>query len=341
MKYSFRNDYSEIAHPSVLKALLEHQNVQFAGYGHDDLTKKLNKIVCDYTGKNVDTYLISGGTMANALLISKALGPYEAVISADTGHINVHETGAVEGTGHKIIAIKNNVGKICIDDLKNELKKYKDEHMVLPKMVYLSNPTEMGTIYDKEELTSMYNFCKSKGLYLFIDGARLSTSLAASKMTLKDIVSVCDAFYLGGTKNGLPYGEMLVIINEDIKHNFRYHLKNKGAMFAKTFVLSCMFLTLLQDDLYLEIAIHANKMKYILEEGLSCRNVKIEYPNKTNQLFIRLDNNLIKDLSLDYSFEVWEEFEDSSIIRLITSFATDEKMCNEFLKDFDRLRNKY
>lgn len=338
MKYSFRNDYSEIGHPTILKKLLDKATVQNVGYGFDDVTKKLEKLVCNIVESKVHVVLASGGTQANLTIISKILAPYEAVISVDTGHINVHETGAVEGTGHKILTVPGENGKITSKSIREIVTLHEDCHMVLPRLVYFSNSTEIGTTYSKEELEDIYSTCKSLGLYVFIDGARISQALAASKLTLKDIMDNSDVFYFGGTKNGLPYGEMIVIKNENIYENFYYHLKNRGAMLAKTYVVSLMFLELLKDDLYLKLAEHANQMSQKIKKDLIGIGVDICYPNLTNQLFIKLNKIEVNELANLYAFEIWEDFGEEQIIRLVTSWATPASVCAEFINDIKKMR---
>jgi threonine aldolase len=195
----------------------------------------------------------------------------------------------------------------------------------------------MGTTYTLKELQEIYACCKKLGLYVFIDGARLSQALVAENLTIKDIVDNSDVFYLGGTKNGLPYGEMIIIKDSDIYDNFHYHLKNKGAMLAKTYVVSMMFNKLLENDLYLENARHANELCQKLKEELLKLNIEICYPNKTNQLFIKLSSKLIENLSTLYAFEVWEDLGDAKIIRLVTSWATKEESIEEFIKDLKEM----
>ena len=337
MKYSFRNDYSEIGHPEILKVLLDNAYTQNTGYGFDEITKKLEELVCEKAKQPVNIVLASAGTQTNLTVISKILLPYEAVISVDSGHINVHETGAVEGTGHKVLCVPAVDGKITTDEIEKIVKLHTDCHMVHPKLVYFSNSTEVGTTYTKEELEKIYACCKKLGLYVFIDGARLSQAMVAEDITLKDMVDNSDVFYLGGTKNGLPYGEMIVIKDQEIYKNFHYHLKNRGAMLAKTYVVSMMFYKLLKEDLYLELAKNANGMNQKLKEGLKEANIEICYPNKTNQLFIKLPKKVINELSKLYAFEVWEDFEDSQIIRLVTSWATKEEKIQEFISDIKKL----
>lgn len=337
MKYSFRNDYSEIGHPDILKILLDNAYKQNTGYGFDEETKKLEERVSLLCGQNVKVVLTSAGTQTNLTVISKILKTYEAVISVDTGHINVHETGAIEATGHKVLSTLNDNGKINPKEIEKIVKLHTDCHMVYPKLVYFSNSTEVGTTYTKKELEDIYTCCKKLGLYVFIDGARLSQALVAEGITLKDMVDNSDVFYLGGTKNGLPYGEMIVIKDKDIYENFQYHLKNKGAMLAKTFVVSMMFNKLLEDNLYLKNAENANKMSQKLKNELEKLGIEICYPNKTNQLFIKLSKEIINKLSTLYAFEVWEDLGDAQIIRLVTSWATKEEMIDEFIKDIKEM----
>lgn len=337
MKYSFRNDYSEIGHPVILKVLLDNAYKQNVGYGFDYESKKLEEKVSKLADSKVKVVLTSAGTQTNLTVISKILKTYEAVISVDTGHINVHETGAVEATGHKVLCVPGKDGKITPNEIKKIVKLHTDCHMVHPKMVYFSNSTEIGTTYTKKELEEIYSCCKKLGLYVFIDGARLSQALVAEGITLKDMVDNSDVFYLGGTKNGLPYGEMIVIKNEEIYDNFYYHLKNRGAMLAKTFVVSMMFNKLLEDDLYLKNAAHANEMSQKLKEELIKLNIEICFPNKTNQLFIKLSKKIIDELSTMYGFEVWEDCGETQIIRLVTSWATKEEMVIKFVKDLKEL----
>lgn len=337
MKYSFRNDYSEIGHPEILKLLLENAYKQNIGYGFDEETKNLQEKVSALVGRNVNIVLTSAGTQTNLTVISKILKTYEAVISVETGHINVHETGAIEGTGHKVICVPGVDGKIRPSEIEKVVKLHSDCHMVYPKLVYFSNSTEVGTSYTKKELEEIYSCCKKLGLYVFIDGARLSQALIAEGLTLKDIVDNSDVFYLGGTKNGLPYGEMIVIKDEDIYQNFHYHLKNRGAMLAKTYVVSMMFNRLLEDDLYLINAKNANNLCQELKKELLKLNVEICFPNKTNQLFIKLPKKTINELSTLYAFEVWEDLGDSQIIRIVTSWATNKEIIKEFISDLEKM----
>lgn len=335
MKYSFKNDYNQIASTKYLNKLLEYSNNQYDGYQFDEETNKLRDTLKQKTSFDVDCYIIAGGTLCNVVGLSKMLKSYEAIICVDTGHINVHETGAVEATGHKILTVNNVNGKLLPSSLLELLSHYGDPHMVKPKVVYISNSTELGTVYTKEELSNLYKVCKENDLYLFIDGARLPHAMSAASLSLKDITQYSDMYYIGGTKNGMPYGELLVIKDDELKKEFLYHQKNHGSLLAKSYVLSIMFNESFKDDYYLTLAKHANSCKTILEEGVKSITFEdvIVYANSTNQLFLRLDNVVIDKLSKLYSFEIWEQGSITSVIRLVTSFNTDVLKCHEFVED--------
>ena len=228
---SFKNDYSEGACPEVLEALVKTNYEQTIGYGEDEYCEEAKNLIKENINyPNADIYFLVGGTQANTTVISHALKPYEAVIASKTGHISIHETGAIEATGHKIIEVEPVDGKLTPELILNELRKHEDHHMVKPKMVYISNTTEIGTVYTKDELEAISKVCKDNNLYLFLDGARLASALASEKcdINLEDYPKYCDVFYIGGTKCGLLFGEAVVIINEDIKKEFNFSIKQKG-----------------------------------------------------------------------------------------------------------------
>jgi len=335
MKLNFKNDYNTIGDIKILNKLVELSNLKFVGYGEDECSNSLNKLVNDITGLNTDTYVISGGTQTNVIALNQILKyPYEAVITVDTSHINVHETGALEASGHKIILTPSKDGKIDIDEIENTYKKFVDNHMVLPKALYLSDTNELGITYKLDELKKISDICKKLNLYFFIDGARLPIALAAEGYTLKDIASLCDMFYIGGTKNGLPYGELLVIINDDLKCNFKYLLKNKLGMLAKGFVGAIMFIEYLKDDYYLKLAkdnlVYANMIRERLKKYLV-------YPNNTNQIFIKLNNDVVDKLNEYVEFEIWQSLNNEKIIRLVTSYATKKDDVDKLFFAFDDL----
>lgn len=256
--YSFKNDYSEGAHPRILNALIKSNMAQEEGYGYDRHTQSaVSKIKNLIHNQNIDVHLISGGTQTNLTAISAFLKPHEACVSANTGHIAVNETGAIEYTGHKVITIDSNDGKIVPEKIQEVLNSPLNEHVVKPKLVYISNPTELGTIYTKEELKALNEFCKSNNLILYADGARLGCAICAQKsdLNLSDMCNFTDAFFIGGTKNGALLGEALVIKNENLKEDFRYHIKQKGALLAKGRLLGIQFEELFSDNLFLSLLI--------------------------------------------------------------------------------------
>ena len=274
MARKFRNDYSELAHENVLKALLNAINDQHGTYGLDDHSENAKKLIKEtFKLTNSEIHFVSGGTQANLLVISYFLRPYEGVICCDSGHINVHETAAVEATGHKIYVTPSVNGKILKEDVLKALRLNNNEHTVKLKMVYISNSTETGTIYNKKELEELYQVCKENNLLLFIDGARLASALTSKDNDIKveDFAKLCDVFYIGGTKNGLLSGEAIVINNVNEETYFRHHIKNKGAMLAKGFVLGIQFEEIFKNNLYFDLAKKANEMADYIKENLSKR----------------------------------------------------------------------
>lgn len=336
--YSFRNDYNTICAPKVLDAIVKFNNEQNIGYGEDYHTKNVNEILKNITKKNVDSYILAGGTMTNIVGLCQIMKmPFEAVMAVDTAHINVHETGAIESSGHKIIHLNGENGKVVPSEVKDVYHKYIDHHMVKPKVVYVSNSTEIGTIYTKEELISLRKVCDELGLYLFLDGARLGIALTAqgNDLTLADIAAYTDMFYIGGTKCGAPYGECLVIVNDNLKADMKYLIKNKLALLSKGFVGAICFEALLTNDYYLELASHANKCAEVLRNALKDY---IYYDNPTNQVFIKVKKTISEALALNYSFELWEPVnETEEVIRLVTSYSTDMQMVEKFIKDFNKI----
>jgi len=337
---SFKNDYSEGAHPRILKALMESNFEQTEGYGEDGYTIKAVELIKRRIGRDdVDIHLLSGGTQTNLIAISAFLRPYEAAIAANTGHILVHETGAIEATGHKIIAIEVEDGKLHAAQIKSVLDLHTDEHMVKPKLVYISNSTEIGTIYLKDELEEISRFCKENNLFLFMDGARLGSALCSegNDLELSDLVTLVDAFYLGGTKNGALLGEALVICRNELKADFRFHMKQKGALLAKGRLLGLQFVELFRDNLYFDLAEHANRMAALLREKITKGGFKFLVDSPTNQLFPILPNRLITELEKKYLFHVWSKADaDHSAIRLVTSWATKEAAVLALIEDMAR-----
>lgn len=338
--YSFKNDYSEGAHPRILNALIESNLEQTEGYGEDNYTRKAVELLKKRIGRNdVDIHLFPGGTQTNLTAISAFLRPHEAAIAANTGHILVHETGAIEATGHKVISIEVSDGKLSPEHIKPALDAHTDEHMVKPRMVYISNPTEIGSIYTKNELEQLSKFCKENKLFLYIDGARLGSALCSEEndMELSDLGRLVDAFYIGGTKNGALMGEALVICRDSLKEDFRFHIKQKGALLAKGRLLGIQFLELFRDDLYFDLAKRANAMAGLLKKEIRQAGYTFLTHSPSNQIFPILPDWLITKLQEKYSFYVWEKVDDNnSAIRLVTSWATKEDEVRAFVED---LRN--
>jgi threonine aldolase len=339
--YSFKNDYSEGAHPRILNALLETNLEQDEGYGEDRYSKKAIELIKDkIRTDDVDIHFISGGTQTNLIAISAFLRPHEAAIAVSSGHILGHETGAIEATGHKILSVEGRDGKLSPSDLQGVLDGHPDEHMVKPKLVYISNSTEIGSIYSKSELQDLHEFCQRNQLILFMDGARLGSALCAveNDLQLSDLPKLVDAFYIGGTKNGALIGEALVICRDSLKEDFRYHIKQKGALLAKGRLMGIQFLELFTDDLFFELASHANKMAGMIREELIKANIKFLTHSPSNQLFPILPNSVIANLQNNYAFHIWEKIDSNfSAVRFVTSWATKEEEVKGLIEELKRL----
>ncbi|RQO29660.1 threonine aldolase [Taibaiella sp. KBW10] len=336
--YNFKNDYSEGAHPNILHKLIETNLVQQLGYGEDEYAVQAKDILKQKLNRpEAQIYFLSGGTQTNLIAISSLLRVHEAVISAQTGHISANETGAIEATGHKVITMETKDGKLSPADLQKALQDYSlKPHVVKPRMVYISNATEIGSIYTKAELEQLSAYCSTHDLLLFLDGARLGHALMAENndLTLSDIARLTDLFYIGATKNGALLGEALVFNKPALANDFDYVLKQKGAMLAKGRVLAIQFLELFKDDLYFSLAKHANSMAMKIAGAIKEKGYTFLTEPKTNQIFPILPKTLIAGLSERYLFYVWKEMdENQSAIRLITSWATDEHKVNEFIHD--------
>lgn len=336
--YRFKNDYNYIAHENVLNALVKFQDEACEGYGLDIHSLNAKELIKQHIhGVDVDIHFLVGGTSANKVVITHALRPYEAVISANTGHINVHETGTIEASGHKILSIANYDGKIKVEDIEECIRVHTDEHMVIPKMVYISESTEFGTLYNKEEIKNIYECCKQHGLYLFIDGARLGTALAKGVVTIDDLAHYSDAFYIGGTKNGAMLGEALVLVNDSLKENFRYSIKQNGGMYAKGFVAGIQFEELFKDNLYFELAKNANECAKYFADELVKRNFVLHKECITNQIFVIVENNIYEKMLKFADFNLWEDLNDKKVIRLVCNFKTKRTEINNFLVELDKL----
>lgn len=333
-KYSFKNDYSSLIHPTVLRALTESATKQFDGYGLDVhslyathlIRKKIQK-------EDVDIHFVSGGTQANLIVLSSLLRSYEAVISCSSGHIATHETGAIESTGHKVCTVDSTDGKITVSQIKSVVENHTDEHMVKPKVVFISQSTELGTIYSKKELKDIKDYCSKQELYIYMDGARIAAAVNSreSDLSYADIAGLVDVFYLGGTKNGALFGEAIVICNDNLKDNFRYSLKQKGGMLAKGAAIGIQFEALLTDNVYDQNALHANAMAYRLADGITAIGYKLLNKVETNQIFPIFPKEIVKKLYLNYDFHEWADLKGSVAIRLVTSFDTPIEAVDGFI----------
>lgn len=337
--YHFRNDYSEGAHPKVLSALVETNLLSTPGYGQDEYCARAARLVRERFGcPEAAVHFLVGGTQANFTAISAFLRPWEAAVAVDTGHIAVHETGAVEARGHKVLTTPHENGKMtpgALQTLWDAHAAGDPGHMVLPKLLYLSDSTELGTIYTKAELTALRRLCDSLGMYLYLDGARLASALTApgNDLSPEDLPGLCDAFTVGGTKNGLLFGECLVITNPALMPNFRYCLKQCGGMLAKGRLLGVQFAAVLENDLWLELGRHANRQAARLTQGLLEKGYPLYAPSPTNQVFPIVSKAKIRELEREFTFELTAPIDGShDAIRLVTSWATPYDAVSALLK---------
>lgn len=334
--YSFLDDYSEGCHPAILQALTETNMQQQTAYGEDDYSQEAKACIHRHMdGLKPEIYFIASGTLTNLIVIASCLRPHEAVIAPASGHITLRETGAIEATGHKIIAMPGENGKLRPEDVATALTQNAHfPHMAKPRMVYISNASELGTLYTKAELQALSALCREKGLLLFVDGARLGAALSADKsdLSLRDVADLSDIFWIGGTKAGALLGEAVVIANPALAEDFAFHIKQRGALLAKGRVLSLQFTELFRDNLYFDLTRHANQMADKFSTGVTAAGYQLLAETETNQIFPILPNDLISRLQEQFRFYVWGEAEaDHSVIRLVTSWATDESQVDAFL----------
>ncbi|MDF2984562.1 MAG: aromatic amino acid beta-eliminating lyase/threonine aldolase [Eubacterium sp.] len=340
----FNCDYSEGAHPKVLQKLIETNMEQTAGYGVDPYCLRAAQLIKSKCGReDIDVHFLVGGTQANLTVISAALRPHQGVISADTGHINTHETGAIEANGHKVLALPAVNGKLSAESIRTYFEAhYNDEtreHIVQPKLVYISNPTEIGTIYTKSELTAISQVCRKNDLFLYLDGARLGYALCAedNDLDLPTIAGLCDAFYIGGTKLGALFGEAVILCNTGIKKDFRYIIKQKGGMLAKGRLLGVQFAALFEDDLYFEMASHANRMALMIKNAFKRNGYSFLVESTTNQQFPIVPHHILMKLKENFEYSFWEKVNaNSSAVRFCTSWATDLQAVKQLTEEIDK-----
>ena len=328
---SFESDYNNGAHPSVLKHLVETNDEQSSSYGSDRFSENARRLIREATQcPDADIFFLVGGTQTNSTVISALLRPYEGVISVPSGHIAVHEAGAIEITGHKVLEIPGRKGKIVPKNLEAEILKMEQDpnacHMVIPGMVYITFPTEYGTLYTAKELEAIYSICREHNLLLYIDGARLGYGLSAAvnDVSLPFLASHCDCFYIGGTKVGALCGAAVVFPRGNAPEHFFTMTKQRGALLAKSRLVGAQFEALFTDNLYFEISKHAIAMATTMKGIFIKAGIQLWNDSPTNQIFVVLDRQMIERLkSRGILFEIWEPVDDThKLCRFVTSWAT-------------------
>lgn len=337
--FSFESDYTEGAHPAILDALVRTNMEQLSGYGNDkycDSAKEKIKKACEC--EDAQVFLLAGGTQTNQLVIDTVLEPYEGVVSTTTGHVEGHEAGAVEFTGHKVLTVPHHLGKMDTSDLKNLLETFygddNHDHMVFPGMVYISHPSEYGTLYTLEELTALSDICREYDIPLFLDGARLGYGLMSrgTDVTLKDIARLCDVFYIGGTKVGALCGEAVVFTRSNAPKHFFTSIKQHGALLAKGRLLGVQFDTLFTDDLYFKLGKNAIEKADRMRAAFKERGYEFFMETVTNQIFIVLDNSKMAELKKSVSFGFWEKLDENhTVVRFASSWATTDEMVDRLI----------
>ena len=341
----FNCDYQEGAHPRILEKLMETNMVQTCGYGEDEVCDEARALIRDLC-QAPDAYVqfLVGGTQANFTLLAAALRTYQGVLSAETGHIAVHETGAVEATGHKVLTLPQKDGKITADQVDEYCRLHfsdeAHEHLVMPKALYISEATELGTVYNRAELSTLREVCDKWKLYLYIDGARLGYGMASEgcDVDLPFMAKVADAFYIGGTKQGALFGEAMVITNDELKRDFRYVIKQKGGMLAKGRLLGLQFMELMRGGLYFELAEHAVSLAMKLKYALKDMGVSFLVDSPSNQQFAILPDKVLSELGKKYSYSYQQRMDaENSAVRFCTSWATKEENVDMLIEDIRAL----
>ncbi len=340
----WNNDYNRGAHPAVLKKLQEINDTEFSGYSTDVLCEEAAGLLKKEFGReDAEVHFLVGGTQTNVIVISCVLRSYQAVICADTAHIFAHETGALEHIGYKLLAIPGTNGKITAEQVKKEAEYYRSslikEHIVQPKVVSISFPTEFGSIYSRRELEDLREVCDEYGLYLYIDGARMGCGLAAAEcdVTLKDIADLADAFYIGGTKCGAFFGEAVVLLHDDFKDHFRSHIKQNGAMLGKGWLLGAQFCALFEDGLYYRINRHAVELAMKIRKAFLEKGLAFQIDSCTNQLFVIVTEEQMKKLGEKHIYEYEEPLGEQHCIRFCTSWSTKDGDAEELIEDIRNL----
>lgn len=345
MMYQFQCDYNEGAHPRILERLQQTNLEQTPGYGEDPYCLAARELIRKACGAGgADVHFLVGGTQANATVISSVLRPYQGVVCAKTGHINVHETGAIEHGGHKVLAVESSDGLLSASSVQEVIDLHYSEdgpeHTVQPGMVYISFSSETGTVYNLSQLEALSDVCRRNGLPLFIDGARMGYGLASEgcDVTLCDIARLADVFYIGGTKQGALFGEAVVIVNDALKKDFRYYIKQNGGMLAKGRLLGIQFQALFEDRLYHELSEHAVSLAMRIRDAFESKGFGFLVKSPSNQQFPILSNDVIDALSEDFVFSVWQKVdEDHTAVRFCTSWATRPEAVDALVRKLESL----
>ena len=346
MRYNFMNDYNECAHERILSAVADANREQDNSYGLDTRCERARALILARLNQTTsDVHFLVGGTQTNTTIIAASIKPYQGVICAESGHINTHETGAIEATGHKVLPLPSADGKITADQIRQyTAAHYADgnaEHIVQPGMVYISQPTEVGTIYSKRELEAIFQVCLDYEMPLYVDGARLGNSFAANgaDVFLPDLARLTSAFSIGGTKMGALFGEALVINDSRFKKDFRYHIKQHGGMLAKGRLLGIQFETLFADGLYDEIGQHAVKQAQRIAHGVQAKGYALFAQSPTNQVFPILPRTLLQSISRDFGYSFWQAYdEQNDVVRFCTSWATPPEMVTALLDSIPSIK---
>ena len=340
----FESDYLEGALPGILDRLIKTNYEQTEGYGTDHYCAEAREMIkCECQAPDAEVHFLVGGTQTNMTVIAAALRTHQGVLAAESAHIGVHETGAIEATGHKVLTLPSEDGKISAEQVRKAVISHREdpsyEHIVQPAMVYISQPTETGTVYSLAEMTEISEACRELGLLLYIDGARLACALACEGTpTLPELTRLTDVFYIGGTKHGALFGEAVVITNEALKKDFRYVIKQRGGMFAKGRLLGLQFGALFTDGLYYEVGKNEVRLAAKLRKAFEDNGIELYYDSPTNQLFPILSDVQMKDLSEKYSFSFQRKLGDGrNLVRFCTSWATTEEQTDKLIEDIKEL----
>lgn len=335
---NFLNDYNDKGHEKVYEFLERLPQDKMSGYGQDDYTLAVKeKIKKEIERDDILVEFLPGGTIVNIVACTNNLRPYEAIICAKTGHISIHETAAIEATGHKLVTITAENGKLTPDLLRKELELFGAETNVIPKIVYISNTSEAGTVYSIKEIKALHKLCKDYDCYLYVDGARLAVAMAVENFTLNELANSCDAFTIGGTKNGALFGEILVVVEDKLKERLRNHMKQKGAIMAKGFILAAQFDALFDDGLYYQLGKNSYESARALSDGLLKLGVSFTYPPESNQIFIKLSDKQIEEVRKFANIDLESLGGYEASLRLCTSYRTTKEEVAEFLEKLEKI----